>query len=120
KGALGANCWLFCGGNTSRLSSAYSFKPRQICFRLLRHLTTWAFSFALDNAGRRRDARIAIMAMTTRSSIKVKAADSHVIRDLARAWSEGKNENAPLHFACTLCSECIVKGGLTLIYATTL
>src|SRR5437870_4706392 len=42
------------------------------CRRLLIHFVPWAFDLALLNAGRSMAARIAMMAMTTRSSIKVK------------------------------------------------
>ena len=43
-----------------------------ICFRLLKSCAAFALSFALLNAGSSSPARIAIMAMTTKSSIKVK------------------------------------------------
>src|SRR5438445_3308970 len=42
------------------------------CRRLLIHVVPWALDLALLNAGRSMAARIAMMAMTTRSSIKVK------------------------------------------------
>src|SRR6478736_1929987 len=41
------------------------------CLRLPTHTTWWAFSFALASAGMRRLARMAIMAITTRSSMSV-------------------------------------------------
>src|SRR5207245_2522425 len=44
-----------------------------ICLRLLRHLALLACSLALLSVGKRSPARIAIMAMTTRSSISVNA-----------------------------------------------
>ena len=37
------------------------------------HLTDWPFSLALDKAGSNIEARMAMIAMTTSSSIKVKA-----------------------------------------------
>src|SRR5437016_2248136 len=40
---------------------------------LFMHMIPWAFIFALDNAGSNMAARMAIMAMTTSSSISVKA-----------------------------------------------
>src|SRR5215831_5139857 len=43
-----------------------------ICFPLLRQWTPQAFSFAFVRAGKSMAARMAIMAMTTSSSIKVK------------------------------------------------
>src|SRR5690242_2273113 len=43
------------------------------CFMLLRQLMARAFSRACANTGKRMAARIAIMAITTRSSIRVKA-----------------------------------------------
>src|SRR5438094_2024413 len=45
---------------------------RPICRRLFKQEVCLDFSFAADNAGRSRPARIAIIAMTTSSSIKVK------------------------------------------------
>src|SRR5436190_4829131 len=43
------------------------------CFMLLRHAMPWAFVFALANAGKSKPARMAMMAITTRSSMRVKA-----------------------------------------------
>jgi len=40
---------------------------------LLKHFMAWAFSFALANAGSNSEAKMAIMAITTSNSIKVKA-----------------------------------------------
>src|ERR1700743_2672273 len=48
-------------------------QPRASCFSLFMHLIPWAFCLALDSAGRSMAARIAMIAMTTKSSIKVKA-----------------------------------------------
>src|SRR6266404_4448000 len=61
--------------NTSRpsLSSGYINQESCNCLRLLRHRIPWAFVFALLNAGRSRPARTAIIAITTSSSIRVKA-----------------------------------------------
>src|SRR5690606_5678450 len=44
-----------------------------ICLRLLRQLVRRAFSLARANTGNRIEARMEIMAMTTKSSINVKA-----------------------------------------------
>src|SRR5262245_10216296 len=44
---------------------------RPNCLRLLMHAVRCAFSLALDNAGSNMAARIAMMAMTTSSSINV-------------------------------------------------
>jgi hypothetical protein len=44
-----------------------------ICLTLLKHLTCCAFAFARANAGRSIAAKIAMMAITTNSSIKVNA-----------------------------------------------
>src|SRR5216117_3044984 len=49
------------------------FKAIPNCFRLLLQATDCALAFARDNAGNNTAARIAMMAMTTRSSIRVKA-----------------------------------------------
>ena len=58
----------------SLLSSAYMRQARAICLVLLMHWTPWACDFAWETEGSSMAARIAIMAMTTNSSIKVKAA----------------------------------------------
>jgi hypothetical protein len=42
------------------------------CFKLLMHLMDFAFSLAWLRAGRSIEARIAMIAITTRSSIRVK------------------------------------------------
>src|SRR2546427_2812775 len=42
------------------------------CLRFETHLIFWAFCFDADSAGRSKLARMAMMAITTRSSIKVK------------------------------------------------
>src|SRR5205809_6775885 len=61
--------------NTSRpsLSSGYINRESCNCLRLLRHWIPCAFVFDLLNAGRSRPARMAIIAITTSSSISVKA-----------------------------------------------
>ena len=43
------------------------------CLLLLRHWIPWAFILALLNAGKSIDARMAIMAITTSSSMRVNA-----------------------------------------------
>src|SRR2546426_1629974 len=61
------------GGIRSSLSSAYMTHERPSCFRLLRHVMPCAFVFALDSVGKSMDAKIAMMAMTTSSSMRVNA-----------------------------------------------
>src|SRR4051794_22547759 len=56
-----------------RVSPTYWAAPRPIWRKLLWHRADRAFDFALDNAGNNSDAKIAMIAITTRSSIKVKA-----------------------------------------------
>jgi len=46
---------------------------RANCFMLFIQDIPWAFCFALDNAGNSIAAKMAMMAMTTRSSMSVKA-----------------------------------------------
>src|SRR5207245_9755137 len=46
--------------------------PTPICLRLLRHWVRLAFSLARESTGRSIAARIAMMAITTSSSIRVK------------------------------------------------
>src|SRR4030095_15874420 len=54
-------------------SRLYIDTPRPICLLLLRQVVCCAFVFALASAGRSIAARIAMIAITTRSSISVKA-----------------------------------------------
>src|SRR6266850_2026464 len=61
------------GGIRSSLSSAYRTHERPSCFRLSRHVMPCAFVFALDSVGKSMDAKIAMMAMTTSSSMRVNA-----------------------------------------------
>ena len=65
----------------SALSSEYISVPRSSCFWLLRQAALVAFSLARARAGRSSEARIAMIAITTSSSIKVKA-----VRTEARNW----------------------------------
>src|ERR1017187_9071308 len=58
---------------TSLLSSAYSLQARANCLCWFIHIMPWAFCLALVNAGRSIAAKIAMIAMTTSNSIKVKA-----------------------------------------------
>src|SRR5687768_10421274 len=57
--------------------------PRPTCFRLFTQVIRCALLFALLSAGSSIPARIAIIAMTTSSSIKVKARETPV--DVPRA-----------------------------------
>src|SRR6516162_5948808 len=65
---------VFSGGKLSRLSLAYIMKPSAICRLLLMQVIVLALVLAIPSAGSNNAARIAMMAMTTRSSIKVNAA----------------------------------------------
>src|ERR1700722_11268149 len=60
-------------GRSPLLSPAYICSARLTSFKLLMHLVRMARSLALARAGRSMAARMAMMAMTTRSSIRVKA-----------------------------------------------
>ena len=60
------------GGTRSSYSWVYRVQASPSCFMLLRQAMPWALVLAFANAGKSRPARIAMMAMTTRSSIKVK------------------------------------------------
>src|ERR1022692_1666742 len=66
-------------GRLSRLSSAYIRSARPICLRLFMQLARLAFSLAVASAGNSIAARMAMMAMTTRSSIKVKPAEHALV-----------------------------------------
>src|SRR4051812_22220809 len=61
------------GAMISRLSSGYMRQPSWICLRLLMHWMPCARIFAWLKAGNNKAARMAMMAITTRSSIRVKA-----------------------------------------------
>src|SRR2546426_2217173 len=60
------------GGIVSSWSRVYRCEPNCNCFRLFTHAMDCAFDLAFDSAGKSSPARMAMMAMTTRSSIKVK------------------------------------------------
>src|SRR5215469_2724678 len=62
-------------GKKSRLSAEYIVKPRAICLVLFKQAAPRLRSLALFKAGRSIAARIAIMAITTSNSIRVKADD---------------------------------------------
>ena len=61
------------GGNSPPLSSIYKLRDKLRFLKLLTHEIRLLASFALASPGNNIPARIAIMAMTTSSSIKVKA-----------------------------------------------
>src|SRR5438105_758493 len=61
------------GATTWRLSSGYIKQPTWICFRLLMHRIPCARILAWLSAGKSIAARIAMIAITTSSSIRVKA-----------------------------------------------
>jgi hypothetical protein len=56
---------------------------------LLKQIAAWALAFPRASVGRRREARIAMMAMTTMSSMSVNAADLSR-PDFMRAVVDGK------------------------------
>ena len=60
-------------GSLFSFSLPYICQASPICLRLLRQLVRFADSLARASAGKSSDARMAIMAMTTSSSIKVNA-----------------------------------------------
>ena len=68
-------------GKKSPLSPAYIMTARLICLVLLMQAMDSALSLALLNAGSNMAARIAMIAMTTSNSIKVKA-DLTVFKEL--------------------------------------
>lgn len=59
------------GASKSWLSTAYKCQQTSSCFKLLRQFNARALSLALLKAGKSIAARMAMMAMTTSSSIKV-------------------------------------------------
>src|SRR3974390_3323210 len=60
------------GGTFSWLSPVYRYHANCSCFMLLRQETPCAFVFARDKAGSSMAAKMAMMAITTSSSINVK------------------------------------------------
>ena len=60
-------------GNLSPLSKAQVRKAKPICLRLLTQLMRWARALARASAGNSMAARMAMMAMTTNNSMRVKA-----------------------------------------------
>src|SRR5687767_14004162 len=65
---------VFSGGRYSLLSPAYKEMAMAICLPLFRQAMPLALAFAFPKAGSSMAARIAMMAMTTSSSIRVNAA----------------------------------------------
>src|SRR5215471_5751884 len=63
---------VFKGGRDSPFSPAYIMNASPICLLLLTQAMPLAFSLALVSAGRSIAARIAMMAITTSNSIRVK------------------------------------------------
>jgi hypothetical protein len=59
-------------GNWSSFSPEYMTIPNPTCLRLLAQLTRFVRSFRAASAGKSNDARIAMIAITTSSSITVK------------------------------------------------
>src|SRR5581483_4064418 len=64
------------GASRSALSSEYRCQQALSCLRLLMQFTVCALALARASTGRSREARMAIMAMTTSSSIRVKALET--------------------------------------------
>src|SRR5436305_7818946 len=102
-------------GKRSLLSPAYIIMPKAICLLLLMHLAALALSFALARAGSNIAARMAIMAMTTSSSIRVKAllfVDCFIFISLFRMLSP-RAQRAPAQLVfrhpCTLLNEQAIK-----------
>src|SRR5204862_344616 len=56
-------------------SPAYIYQASRSCLLLFMHRMPWALALALAKAGNNRPARMAMMAITTNSSIKVKPLD---------------------------------------------
>src|SRR5688500_15504988 len=72
-------------GKRSLLSSANMRSAMPVCLVLLRHLTWMALALALDNDGNRMAAKMAMMAMTTSNSMRVKA---YLLVDFGIGWSK--------------------------------
>src|SRR5882672_3852574 len=76
------------GTRNRRLSSEYMLQQSCNCLRLLRQLIPWALVLALLKAGSSMAASIAMMAITTSNSIRVKAWRRQVGRGMASRITE--------------------------------
>src|SRR5207247_5550568 len=84
----------FSRGKESSLSSTYIRVARAHCLSLFRQAVCCAFALALLRAGRSKLARMAMTAMTTSNSIKVKACPT-LKRWICLAWhGQGESESA--------------------------
>src|ERR1700751_6474156 len=84
-------------GKTPLLSRANCFKARTTCLPLDKSLVCLARSCTALNAGRAMLARIAIIAITTSSSIRVNAEEVFLIIEVTRwcvVWTDLKEEQA--------------------------
>src|ERR1035438_7079291 len=81
-------------GHLSLLSWAYMKVESSICLMLLVHLIRMALSLALDSAGRSMAAKMAIMAITTSSSIRVKPLELMLVKHI---------ELCPHRFSLDIC-----------------
>src|SRR5687768_13711436 len=77
------------------------------CLTLFRQPAPWAFSLALAKAGRSRPARIAMMAMTTSSSINVKAVERQLLLMVVTPTGADKLGDA-MHFFLGAASGIVV------------
>jgi hypothetical protein len=91
-------------GKHSLLSPAYMTMPRVNCLTLDTHLIWCAFSLALAKAGSSMAARMAMMAMTTKSSIKVKARHTTFLLFLLIIFFAF---NRLAHFSFAICPEIL-------------
>src|SRR6266705_1636704 len=69
-------------GRVSSQSCRYMFIPRPSCLKFERQVVARAFSRAWAKTGNRIAARMAIIAITTRSSIRVKAEELRRLMDI--------------------------------------
>src|SRR5437016_12765619 len=82
----------------SLLWRVYVCHASMICLELFRHMMPCALIFALLNAGSSNAARMAIIAMTTSSSIKVKAGRSRTRRQSGIIVLLGRSEFSIIGF----------------------
>src|SRR3989442_2635881 len=77
------------GTSQSLWSSTYMIQASWSCLRLFKQTMAWALALARDSAGRSSAARIAMMAMTTRSSTRVKPLFDPLLTPPCRVKSVG-------------------------------
>jgi len=78
---------------------AYMPTPKLICLRLFKQVVRFAFALALETAGSNKVARMAMTAITTSSSIRVKPLIAGEFRRMPFGQRQRVLLTSPRHFA---------------------